>query len=469
MAFKLAEAFVELKSQGFAQVNGDIARLKGSFVSFISPVRLAIGAATAFAAAVTAIGAGIVALGIKSISLAADAEVIKTSFRVMLGSAKAAGEMLADLKKFAAETPFEMPEIATAAKSLVAFGFAQDEVIPKLKQLGDIAAAMGIPLNELAQIYGKAKVQGRLFAEDINQLQGRGIPVTQELAKMLGITTAELRKMVEQGRIGFPELEKAIENMTKAGSLFGGGMKAASADLRGLISTLKDEFNTALEELGKILMEQLNIKQLTKDLIELGTWFKTEGVPQVRLMIEAVRELADAFVALDRSLGGPLSKLRMLVNTGQKLKDFVNWITGEDEMRRKAREWADRQPRDKDKAPEEKPPESPAGPPPKESKNVKHEREEREAKERAEWEKKQEEDRKRRFKERRDREREEADRRRQEMLEERQQERRDEFERRREQINRLEEAGSKRGRADFSGVADFAKQIQLRSEERRVG
>lgn len=48
--------------------------------------------------------------------------------------------------------------------------------------------------------------------------------------------------MVEQGKVGFPEIEKAFQNMTKNGGQFGGMMDKQSATLGGRLSTLKDQF-----------------------------------------------------------------------------------------------------------------------------------------------------------------------------------------------------------------------------------
>ncbi|MFB0964145.1 MAG: phage tail tape measure protein, partial [Patescibacteria group bacterium] len=114
---------------------------------------------------------------------AMDFEQTSVALTTMLKDSKLAGDMLKDLSKFAETTPFEFPEIADAGKRLLAFGFSAKEINGTLRSLGDISSALNIPLGELSDIYGKARVQGRLFAEDLNQLTGRGIPVTQELAK----------------------------------------------------------------------------------------------------------------------------------------------------------------------------------------------------------------------------------------------------------------------------------------------
>lgn len=191
-------------------------------------------------------------------------ENLQTQFTTMLRSGDLAKSLMADLNKFAAFTPFETGELADATKKLLAFGFAQQQVIPTLTRLGDVASGLGIPLGELAEIYGKARVQGRLFAEDVNQLTGRGIPVIQEFAKQFGVAESEVRKLVEQGKIGFTQLERAIESLTSQGGMFAGGMKSLSETLAGKWSTISDSIKQSANDLGQLMLPTM------KELVDLA-------------------------------------------------------------------------------------------------------------------------------------------------------------------------------------------------------
>jgi tape measure domain-containing protein len=181
-------------------------------------------------------------LGQAAVRGTADFEQTRIALDTMLGSGEKASALMKEISDFASSTPFEMPEVAKGAKNLLAFGFAQEQVIPTLRQLGDIAAGVNMPMTELAEIYGKARVQGRLFMEDINQLTGRGIPVIQALASTMGVAEADIRKLVEEGKVGFPQLEAAMASMTGEGSKFGGMMEKQSKSLNGQLSTLSDNF-----------------------------------------------------------------------------------------------------------------------------------------------------------------------------------------------------------------------------------
>ena len=130
----------------------------------------------------------------------------------MLGSADKARAVLSQVSKFIAETPFEFPELAQSVRQLVAFGFNAEDAVNTMKQLGDVSAAVGAPINDLAYLMGTLKTQGRAFTIDIRQFAQRGIPIYEYLAKVLKTNEQEISKMIETGKIGFPEVQKAFAN-----------------------------------------------------------------------------------------------------------------------------------------------------------------------------------------------------------------------------------------------------------------
>ena len=228
----------------------------------------AVPASQAVAKGLLAIGAAAVGLGIKAISMAADLEQVEVAFGTLLGSTEAADKMIRDLQNFAATTPFQFPGLADAARMLVAFGIDADNTIPTLRRIGDVAAGIGAPIGEIAEVYGKARVQGRLFAEDINQLTGRGIPIIGELAKQFGVTESEVRGLVESGKVNFGHLEQAFISLTSEGGKFEGLMEAQSQTIAGLWSTLKDNVGLALVSLGKSIIETFDLKDVIGNVIE---------------------------------------------------------------------------------------------------------------------------------------------------------------------------------------------------------
>jgi len=172
------------------------------------------------------------------------------AFETMLGSGQKAKAMISDLAKLAATTPFDMKGVVNGAKQLLAYGFAANEITDTMRRLGDVSAGLGLNLQDLTWLYGTTMVQGRLFTRDLMQFTGRGIPLTEELAKQFGVTKDKVSELVTAGKVGFPEVKKAIESLTNEGGKFGGLMEKQSHSITGQISNIKDTIEMAINDLG---------------------------------------------------------------------------------------------------------------------------------------------------------------------------------------------------------------------------
>ena len=199
-----------------------------------------------------------IAAGGAALKFAADNESLEASLEVLLGSAEKAAKVFAEWKEFGASTPLSVEEIAGAGKSLLAFGVDANEVTETLRRLGDVSQGIGSRIGDIAEIYGKARVQGRLFAQDINQFQGRGIPIVSALAKELGVTENAIKDMVAEGKIGFKELETVFKSLTTNGGQFEGMMDKLSSTTMGKFSTATDNAQQALASFGELLLPLAN-------------------------------------------------------------------------------------------------------------------------------------------------------------------------------------------------------------------
>lgn len=193
----------------------------------------------------------------EGIALNAEYERIKTSLTVILKDADKADKLLGKLNQFAAETPFQSEQINQAATALLAFGVGEEEVITRLREIGTLSAATGKDFNELTTIYGKARVAGVLYAEDINQLVEAGVPIIGEFAKQLGVSESKVKKLASEGKIGFDQLQVAFTNLTSEGGRFDGLLQKQSETLTGVASTLKDLFSQGLRNFFAPIAESL--------------------------------------------------------------------------------------------------------------------------------------------------------------------------------------------------------------------
>ncbi len=243
---------------------------------------------------------------------------LEIAFETMLGSKSQADALMAQLIDTAATTPFEMKEIAEASKMLLAYGMAADEVNGTLIRLGDIAAGLSIPIKDLAFLYGTTMVQGRLYTQDLNQFLGRGIPLADELAKQFGKNKSEVKKLVEEGKIGFPEVQKAIEALTNEGSKFGGLMEAQSKTIKGQKSNIEDAWEQMMNEIGRSQEENISgALDITGKLIE--NW-RTVG-KVVLTAAAAIGSYKAAVVTL--AAIRKVSDTATVLNTGQHLRSVL--------------------------------------------------------------------------------------------------------------------------------------------------
>lgn len=176
---------------------------------------------------------------------------LEVAFATLLQSKEKADALMSQMVELAAKTPFDLQGVASGARQLLAYGFAAEDITNTLTRLGNVAAGLGLNLQDLTWLYGTTAVQGRLYTRDVMQFQSRGIDLAGELATQLGKTRAEISQMVTEGKIGFSEVQKAIESMTNEGGKFHNLMQEQSKTITGLISNLGDALDMMFNDLGK--------------------------------------------------------------------------------------------------------------------------------------------------------------------------------------------------------------------------
>lgn len=259
--------------------------------------------------AAAAFGAGFTAKELiqNIIQVRGEFQQLEVAFTTMLGSSEKANVLMAQLTETAAKTPFDLQGVANGARQLLAYGTSAEDVNETLIRLGNIAAGLSQPLGDLVYLYGTTMTQGRLYTQDLNQFTGRGIPMIKELAKEFGVAESEIKGMVEAGMIGFPEVQKVIQNLTNEGGMFFNLMQEQSKTITGQISNIGDSFSMMLNDIGKanegIINDALsgvsylieNYEKVGKILIELvGTY----GAYRTALMaITALQNLQAAGIA----------------------------------------------------------------------------------------------------------------------------------------------------------------------------
>lgn len=231
-------------------------KASGEINALSKGVGMAVGVATA---GIIGLGAAALATGVKT---AASLEQAQISYNTLLGSTDKAKAHLADLQKFAAATPFELPGLIQADRLLIGAGESADKTLKSLTAWGDASGALGQTQDQFSRTMlavSQAMGAGKLQAGDLLQITEAGIPVWKLLSEALGKPEAEVRKLSQAGKLltadVLPKLEKQMEKD------YGGSMAKQSQTLNGLWSTFMDTMNmglaNALQPLIPILKDAL--------------------------------------------------------------------------------------------------------------------------------------------------------------------------------------------------------------------
>lgn len=268
-------------------------------------------------------------VGVKT---AAGMEQAKIGFTTMLGSGQKANAFLQQLSAFAAKTPFEFPELQTAASSLISAGISADKVIPIMTTLGDVTSGMGTGAEGVQRAtiaLQQMNAAGRITGEDLNQLRDAGIPVYDLLAKATGKSKAEIVKLAQAGKLGKTELDQMMKALESGKGLerFSGLMEKQSASLSGLASTFHDTLtmglSTAIQPLIPLLKDGMlvAINLVTAAMPKLAAGLAT-GVTFLQSIGAAftgatanTKGLSDGAARIATSIGGMAGQVGPFLST----------------------------------------------------------------------------------------------------------------------------------------------------------
>lgn len=203
---------------------------------------------------------------------------LETGFTTMLGSKAKSTELMNQMVNTAAKTPFTLQEVAGGAKQLLAYQVAQEDVNDTLIRLGNISSGLSVPISRLIMVYGQVKAKGKLMGDDLRQFTEAGVPMIHELAKQMGVADGEVQKLISSGKVGFPEVQKVIENLTASGGMFYNLMEEKSKNINGQISNLGDTISRSFNAIGQ------SNEGVISDAI-LGATFIVEHYEQVGKVI----------------------------------------------------------------------------------------------------------------------------------------------------------------------------------------
>jgi tape measure domain-containing protein len=261
-----------------------------------------------------------------AIKIAADMQTAAIAFEVMTGSAKAGEKTLADLRKFAASTPITLPGATNAAKTLLAFGMAAENVTPVLRMLGDVSGGDDERFRSLALAFGQMSSAGRLMGQDLLQMINAGFNPLQEISRRTGISIGDLKKRMEEGSISAKMVEDAFRSATGPTGRFFGMMDKMSTTAAGaysqLTSAVQETIAKMLEGFLPVLASVARATEVVVRVLAFGL------VPVFRLVAGIINTLIAGMNAIVAIIG---DVIRLIVS-------IPKWIAGYGELNTEFRE-----------------------------------------------------------------------------------------------------------------------------------
>lgn len=228
------------KAFSFSSLRNSLSSIPG-FALLTNPYALTAGAVT-----------GIAKVGM-------EAESTAVSFRTLVGDIDLANKKLEELYDYATRSTFSRLQVTDNAKLLMNYGIAAEQVVPLLKQLGDISGGDAERLRSLALAFGQVSSKGRLMGQEVIQLTEAGFNPLQELVKMTGKSYQELQEMSEKGMITAQNVAQAIAHATSEGGRFHGMMDNLSETAGGqwnkMVGEIINEATKLYDEIRPMIME----------------------------------------------------------------------------------------------------------------------------------------------------------------------------------------------------------------------
>ena len=222
----------------------------------------------AISATLTAVPVAIAAIAGAGLSVASNFEDASTTLTTLYGDVDTAKSKFQDLSAFAAQTPFEFPELLDATVKLKAYGIEAGDY---LKILGDTASGMGKSLNDTVEALADAQT-GEF--ERLKEFGIKALEITKKNAEQLGVSAEEAGKtaLMYTDKYGKQQVEVVDRNNREMitstitgiwNEKYAGAMETRSKTMSGMLSTLKDNMSMALADLVGFDMQTMEVQALS--------------------------------------------------------------------------------------------------------------------------------------------------------------------------------------------------------------
>lgn len=224
--------------------------------------------------------------------LGMDADRTAVSFEVMLGSQQKAADMLNQMNRYAADSPYSRLGVQEAVQTMLGFRVEQQKILPSMKMLGDIAMGNSERFKGLALVVAQVAAAGKLQGQDLLQFISNGYNPLNDIVKITGKSMSELRDEMSKGNISFDLVYQAMQLATSKGGQYYKMADRIAQTPFGRFGQLVDQFKDTMLSLYKV------IEPLLIPSFDLLSSIMTHSLPVIEGMQKGVRWLIDNFKTL---------------------------------------------------------------------------------------------------------------------------------------------------------------------------
>lgn len=251
---------ITLQNQEFqneiSECRKEISKLKGSANGSIGSIGGLVSSLAKFTGVtigVSAVASGLVSVAKSSLEAYSKIEDLRISFQTMLGSATQAESLLSSIRQYGANTPYDTEGLAKAAQTMLAYGMSASEIMPTIKELGDIGMGSSEKLQSLSLAFAQMSASGKVMKQDLNQMINAGFNPLQTISEKTGESMGVLLDKVSQGQISVNQIKEAFKDATSEGGKFYNMMNNMNGTVSGAMGSLGDSIDGLKQAVGELI------------------------------------------------------------------------------------------------------------------------------------------------------------------------------------------------------------------------
>lgn len=215
----------------------------------------------------------------------------KTQLQVLTGSKQIGETMFNELTKFATDTVFGT-ELYGMAGDMLSYGIKDSDVMPLMKQLGDISMGDANKLGALSLAFSQVSGTGKLMGQDLNQMINAGFNPLQEISRTTGESMESLKDRMSKGKVTVEEVRNAFTTATGSGGKFNGMLEQIANTPFGQLEGFKGQLEQIAVQIGTVFIPVFS------KLMQGLTWLMDKAAPIIEPLAIVIGVLSVGLLGL---------------------------------------------------------------------------------------------------------------------------------------------------------------------------